>query len=325
VEAPKRGGQQVVTASAKKRKFSIPLVAGVVAAILLIAVPGGFVLREHVLPFSGTLEVRVTNATSPANPLIPGHLRILEGEQELSIPRMNVTETVLDSTWSSSRPIVFKVDTDFVREKDASFSFDPIDAGLTGSFDGSELVIFVDIDDKVIKAKLYEKKNPELELGSLEFKRGSLFDARRSCSSVQMNEYSSSLYWAARLYDEYQMAEREARLYNVTDALTYSTWASRAKVLVRSLEDLQQILDSYPVESPGPIKDAYDTSKIALDETSTSWLHFYNVARLEADDEWVQSFTRNAEAVEALRVASEAIDQVPDQLGDLCMPQFFED
>jgi hypothetical protein len=298
---------------------------GLVVALLAVLIPGGYLLREYVLPFSGPLEVRVNNFSTQANPLIPGHLRMLEGDGEIEIPRMNVSKTVKETTWSSSRPIKFIVDSDFVRESDASFSFDALVEGWTGNSGGRELVIYVEIDDEEITARLYDKLNPSTDLERLSFRRGSLSDARLSCSSVQMNAYSSSLYWAGRAHEEFVAAEKNARLFEVTEGLPYSTWAARSRNLVRAIEDLQIVLESYPVDQPGPIQNAYNDVSVALDELSTSWLNFYNVARMGSDDEWIQAYTRNSDAAAALKEASDAVALVPDQLGDLCMPQLFED
>jgi len=298
------------------KKAIIGIAAGLVVALIGV----GLIVREYVLPFSGTLAVRVDNQSTSNNPLIPGHLTIQVGEENLRLPTSRGSNLVLETTWSSSESISAKIDSKFTLEKDTFLFVNVRDFGLSGSSAGTALNLNIKITDTAITMSLENPSRADegsSDLAAVAFARSNLKGAIESCYLKNAEPYSRAIRLASNAYRDYLTEVEDARL-DGTRSLQYTVWASRSSTLVRELRGIKSALDSARVPGSGPINNEHGNVSLALGNVISAWENFNSVSRRESDSQWDAAWNRIYDAESNLTTAAGGARVLPEVVRSDC-------
>ena len=295
----------------RKRKFSfskktLAIVAGSVALSLLA---GGLLIREYVLPFSGPLEVVVTNKSSGDNTIAKARLSMTLDGEELALPLVAGQSATIETTWKSHVPITLNIDSKFVEEESTSLVFAVRKSGFTGSFGGTPMQLNIKINNSEIVAELVEKKDAGETFASVVFDRANFKQSVEKCVERSMADSGEDIESAQAIYEDYEAAVKAARV-DGERYLFYTVWASRADDLQGRISRILDRFDRLSLPKNDNIALRVDEIRSQLLRLERAWSTLESVSRREDDSEWDAAWTEIYSADTGLMFAVDAIDTI---------------
>jgi hypothetical protein len=295
----------------RKRKFSfskktLAIVAGSVALSLLA---GGLLLREYVLPFSGPLEVVVTNKSSGDNTITKARLSMTLTGEELALPFVAGQSATIETTWKSHVPITLNIDSKFVEEESTSLVFAVRKSGFTGSFGGTPMQLNIKINNSEIVAELVGKKDAGETFASVVFDRANFKQSVEKCVERSMADSGEDIESAQAIYEDYESAVAAARL-DGERSLYYTEWAYRADNLQGRISKIAQRFDGLSLPRNENIAARVAEVSTQLFELEQAWASLERVARQEDDDAWGGAWDQVYAADAGLSLAVDALGTI---------------
>ena len=279
--------------ASKKPKFgfrvSKKLLAVIAGSLALTLLAGGLVLREYVLPFSGPLEIVISNKTTNENTVSNSRLSLILNGEQLGVPGVSGAVRRSESTWNSHVPLFLSIESKFVQESNTSMSFAPRKSGLTGSYGGRPLTLTISITDSRITAVLTSKVagavGERQMLTTVSFTRVNFERALQACVADTMERSGEDIESARGIYEDYEAAVRAARL-DGERSLTYSVWASRAGDLQVRIAKISERFDRLNLPNSQSVSGRVDQIAAQLYNLEQAWGNLESVSLREDDSEW---------------------------------------
>jgi hypothetical protein len=294
------------------------LIFSALGIVLVALIAGALLVREYVLPFSGPLEVEVSNQSTTANPVVVANLKIKLNGEQLSVPNLGTTSVPLAREWASSERIDLRIESTFTLERDTTLIVNPkLDLGFTGSDSGKKLILYVVIKDDSIASILVEDSSAGAVLAKSTFQRENFLQALDLCVGDQINTYRASYDRAEDAYSDYLEAVENADLDGEL-WLYYTTWASRSAKLIPQIDGIKGMLDVAATPSTGPIHNVHLGVSRALGDVRSAWSNFYRVSLLEAESQWDDAWNQIRAAESELQSRSQSVSSVAGELRNGC-------
>lgn len=285
-------GKEQPKAAARFKKPKISKKALIITTAVLLALGVGTqqALVRFVLPYSGPLEVFISN-TSGSNEISSVIYQVVVDQERATIPTFGRTAG-FETEWESEQPVQIKVISKLRGEDNINLELDPRAIGTFGLNPGSAIKVEIAFRDGAVSAvaktgdSLDSKTWTTVSQGTMQ--RTNFTANVRRCVENSEDASVAPVAFAEAAYPFYEDSLERARLDGNRE-LYYREWEERT---IRLAGFLQSKIDEAPEFEAEVGEELWRVFIRSFRELRDSWEYLADVSDREAENEWDPAWDR---------------------------------